>query len=94
MILMDLFGEDMSTNVRVLYVPNSDRIDDIMSHIGPESMNFTDIDICFISVGHHDLHTRLGQFIQDFKRLIKALHIHNVSLHYVCLAYWGKSRAS
>ena len=77
MIITDLFGEDILTNVRVLYVPNSDRIDDITSHIGPESKNFTDIDICFIAVGHHDLHTRLGQFIQDFKRLINALHVHN-----------------
>ena len=61
MILTDLFGEDISTNVWVLYVPNSDRIDDIMAHIGPESKYFTDIEFCFISVGHHDLHTRLGQ---------------------------------
>ena len=80
MILMDLFSEDISTNVRVLYVPNSDRIDDIISHIGPESKNFMDIDICFILVGHHDLHTRLGQFIQDFKRLINTLRIHNLKM--------------
>ena len=80
MILTDLFGEDIMTNVRVLYVPNSDRIDNITSHIGPESKNFTDIDICFIAVGHHDLHTRLGQFIQDFKKLINALRVHNAKM--------------
>ena len=80
MILTDLFGEDISTNVRVLYILNSDRIDNITSHIGPESKNLMDIDICFIAVGHHDLHTRLGQFIQDFKKLINALRVHNAKM--------------
>ena len=80
MILTDLFGEDISTNVRVLYVLNSDRIDNITSHIGPGSKNFMDIDICFIAMGHHNLHTRLGQFIQDFKKLINTLHVHNAKM--------------
>ena len=81
MILTDLFGEDVSTNVRVLYVPNSERIEDIAGHIRPGSKDFSHIQICFIAVGHHDLQTRLGQFISDYKKLFNALHVHNSKMY-------------
>ena len=77
MILTDLFGEDISANVHVLYIPNSDKIEDITGHIRPGSKDFSQIDICFVSVGHHNLHTWLGQFIRDFKCLLNALRVHN-----------------
>ena len=31
-------------------------------------------------MGHHDLKTRLGQFISDNKRLVNALRVHNSSM--------------
>ena len=77
MVITDLFGEDVSTNVRILYVPNSDKIYDIVTHIGPGKKNFSDIKLCVIAVGHHDLDTRLGQFSSDYRKLINALRVHN-----------------
>ena len=81
MILTDLFREDVATNVRVLYVPNSDKIDDISSHIRSGTKDFSIIRICFMAVGHHDLKTRLGLFILDFKKLINALRVHNSNMY-------------
>ena len=81
MIITDLFGEDVSTNCQVLYGPNTDQIDDIIKHIGPGVCDFSDINVCLVTVGHHDLGMRLGQFSSDYKRLINALHVHNSYMH-------------
>ena len=81
MILTDPFGKDVSTNIRVLYMPNSDRIEDIAGHIRPGSKDFSHIQICFIAVGHHDLQMRFGQFISDYKQLINALRVHNSKMY-------------
>ena len=86
MILTDLFGEDISTNCRVLYVPLRDMLVDIVRHIGPGSKNFSDINVCCIAVGHHDLETRLGEFINQYKRLVNALRNHNVFMHLFCMS--------
>ena len=53
MILTDLFGEDVATNIRVLYMPSVDKINDISGHIGSGSKDFSMIDICFLSVGQY-----------------------------------------
>ena len=41
MILIDLFGEDVATNVRVLYVLISDKMDDIAGYIRPGAKDFS-----------------------------------------------------
>ena len=76
-VLTDLFGENMDTNVRILYVPNQDKIANITEHINPGAKDFSAIEIYIISMGQHDLETRLGQFISDYKKLINALRVHN-----------------
>ena len=40
MVITDLFGEDVGTNCRILYVPNNDQIGDIADHIGPGDKDF------------------------------------------------------
>ena len=74
---MDLLGENVHTTVRISYVPNQDKIADITEYINPGVKDFSDIEICIIAVGYHDLKTRLGQFISDYKKLINALRVHN-----------------
>ena len=81
MVLTDLFGENVDTNVRILYVPIQDKIADITEHINPGAKDFSDIDICIISVGQHDLETRLSQFISDYKKMINALRVHNAKMY-------------
>ena len=86
MVLTDLFSENMDTNVRILYVPNQDKIVDITEHINPGAKDFSDIEICIISVGQHDLETRLGQFISDYKKLINTLRVHNSKMYLFILS--------
>ena len=80
MVITDLFGEDVGTNCRILYVPNKDQIGDIADHIGPGDKDFSEIKVSVLAVGHHDLKTRLGQFISDYKRLVNALRVHNSNM--------------
>ena len=86
MVLTDLFGENVDTNIRILYVPNQDKIADITEHINPGAKDFSDIEICIISVGQHDLETRLGQFILDYKKLINAVRVHNSKMYLFILS--------
>ena len=78
---MELFREDVSTNCRVLYMPIKDQLEDIVNHIGPGPYDFSDITVCCLAVGHHDLSTRLGEFVNNYKRLINALQNHNSYTH-------------
>ena len=86
MIITDLFGEDVSTNCRVLYMPIKDMLADIVRHIGPGARNFSDIGVCCLAVGHHDLETRLGEFVNNYRRLVNALHNHNSFMHLFCMS--------
>ena len=86
MVLMDLFGENVDRNVRILYVINQDKIADITEHINPGAKDFSDVEICIISMGQHDLETRLGQFILDYKKLINVLRVHNSKMYLFILS--------
>ena len=81
MILTDLFGEDISTNCHVLYFPLNDMLGDIVKHIGPGTKDFSHINVCCVAVGHHDLETRLGEFVSNYRRLVTALRNHNAYMH-------------
>ena len=81
MILTDLFGEDVSTSMKVLYVPNKDKINNKGGHIRSGAKEFSMIKICCVAVGQYDLQTRLGQFILDYKKLINALRVHNSKMY-------------
>ena len=60
MIVTDLFGENLCTNIRILYVPHGDKVKDIASHIRLSKKKFSNIQVCLIAVGHHDLGTKVG----------------------------------
>ena len=82
LLITDLLSETIKSNVRIISAPANSTLENLVPHLKLPENNFSDIDICFIAVGHNDLDTMVGQFMVLYKAMIICLeepqnwHVH------------------
>ena len=80
LLITDLLSESINTTVRLITVPANSKLENLVPHLKPPENDFKNIDVCFVTVGHNDLDTVVGQFMTLFKQLVNALRVHKSTM--------------
>ena len=81
LLITYLLSENIKSNVRIMSVPANSKLENLVPHFLklPEN-NFSNIDMCFIAIGHNDLDTMVEQFMTLYKAMIVALQNHKMGM--------------